>query len=452
MAFIDRPEYIAQLRLWQNQTDLVKIVTGVRRCGKSVLFALFQDDLLANGVNGGQIISINLEDENQTKQAGLKFNQKNKLLEGYDVLLDFIMGKLIKNGKTYIFLDEIQLLDNWHKLANALRLQKNVDVYLTGSNAHIFSSDLSNAFGGRYVEIKMQPLSFKEYLSGKRSMRFQGPEMAADLSNDIALQYEDYTRESAFPQTLAFGGNQDMINTYLLDSVYRNTAQKDIVQRFNIDNPFRLDEVIKFMFDNIGNETSLLGVQRKLKNSGIDIAPTTLNTYVKGLVDSYLLYKCERYDLKGKRILESDAKYYCADIGLRTALLGRHDADIGRALENVVYLELIRRGYEARVGKVKTKADKTGKKIENRTIEVDFVATRAGGTVEYYQVAWSVLGNAETLRRELAPLEEIKDNYPKYLLTMDPGFGDNNGIKRLNVLRWLVEFDGTKTGANNRLI
>ncbi|MCL2100654.1 MAG: ATP-binding protein [Fibromonadales bacterium] len=417
IKLIDRPEYLEKLKLWQNQMDLVKIVTGVRRCGKSKLFELFQEYLKTTGVKPEQIIAINFEDEMQTRQIGLKLNNKSKLLEDYGILLDFITDKLAKGKKTYIFLDEIQLLDNWQRLANTLRLQDNANVYLTGSNAYMFSSDLANSFGGRYIEIKMQPLSFKEYVNG-----------TGGNADNLQDKYEQYTRESGFPQTIAFNHEREMINNYLLDSVYKNTVQKDIVQRLKIDDTARLDEVIKFLFDNIGNETSLLGVQRKLKSSGIDISPTTLNTYVKGLLDSYLMYKCERYDIKGKRILESNAKYYAADIGLRTALLGRQDADIGRALENIVYLELLRRGYQVCVGKVKSR----------EAIEVDFVATQAGGEIEYYQVAWSVLGDPNTLRRELASLEEIRDNYPKYLLTMDYGSGINKGINRLNVLKWLL--------------
>jgi predicted AAA+ superfamily ATPase len=375
---------------------------------------LFQDYLKTTGVNSSHIIAVNLEDEIQTREIGLKFNNKSKLLENYGTLLDFIANKLAKDEKTYIFLDEIQLLESWQRLANALRLQNNADVYLTGSNAYMFSSDLANVFGGRYVEIKMQPLSFKEYVGN---------------ADNLQDKYEQYTRESGFPQTVFFNHERQMINSYLQDSVYKNTVQKDIIQRLKLTDAARLDEVIKFLFDNIGNETSLLSVQRKLKSSGIDISPTTLNSYVKGLLDSYLMYKCERYDIRGKRILESDAKYYAADIGLRTALLGRQDLDLGRSLENVVYLELLRRGYQVFVGKVKR--DKAIK-------EVDFVALQAGGAVEYYQVAWSVLGDLNTLRRELSSLEEIKDNYPKFLLTMDWGNGENNGIKRLNALEWLA--------------
>ncbi len=426
MTLINRPQYLDQLKMWQNQPDLVKIITGVRRCGKSVLFNIFQNNLRNSGVSNDQIISINLEDDLQTKQIGLKLNNKTKLLNDYATLLNHIKNKLVNNKKTYVFLDEIQLLDNWQRLANTLRLINDVDVYLTGSNAYMFSSDLANAFGGRYIEIKMQPLSFKEYLS---SQNIKAPLMDA---------YNQYTSQSGFPQTISFNHNQQMINSYLLDSVYKNTLQKDIIQRFGISDSIRLDEIVKFMFDNIGNETSLLNVQRKLKSTGINISPTTLNAYIKGLLDSYLMYKCEKYDLKGKRILESDAKYYVADIGLRTTLLGRPDVDFGHALENVVYLELIRRGYDVKTGKVKTKSIKIEGKTQTKTIEIDFIATKAGGKTEYYQVAWSVLGDINTLKRELGALEEINDNYPKYLLTMDAGSGENNGIKRINILDWLI--------------
>ncbi|MCL2230386.1 MAG: ATP-binding protein [Treponema sp.] len=425
MELIDRPEYIEKLKLWQSHADLIKIVTGVRRCGKSKLFEIFQEYLRKTGISGKQIIAVNLEDDVQTREIGLKKNQKSKLLEEYSALLDFITDKMPKDKKTYIFLDEIQMLDDWQRLANTLRLKKNADVYLTGSNAHMFSSEMATLLGGRYIEIKMQPLSFKEYLS----------------VNEGGLPdiYSSYTRESGFPQTVEFNHNPQMINNYLLDSVYQNTVRKDIIQRFGIGDPVRLDEIIRFMFDNIGNATSLRNVKNKLKSdAGIDISPATLNSYVKGLLDSYLMYKCEEYDLKGKRILESDAKYYAADIGLKNALLGQPDKDIGYALENVVYLELLRRGYDVKTGRVNTRTVKEENKQKKKTIEIDFVAAKAGGIVEYYQVAWSVLGNEETMQREYASLEEIKDNYPKYLLTTDSGSGGQNGIKRLNVLEWLI--------------
>jgi predicted AAA+ superfamily ATPase len=450
MKLIDRPEYLEQLKLWQSQDDLIKIVTGVRRCGKSKLFELFQGYLKTTGITSDQIITVNLEDDEQTRKIGLKKNQKTKLLEDYGVLLDFITKQIPKNKKNFVFLDEIQWLYDWQRLANTLRLKKNIDVYLTGSNAYMFSSEIATLLGGRYVEIKMQPLSFKEYTSlfEKKNNMFilpseiSGASGAFYVTSGLLDIFTLYTRESSFPQTTEFNHNQQMINNYLLDSVYQNTVKKDIVQRFGICDPVRLDEIIKFMFDNIGNATSLRKVQNKLKSeTGIDISSATLNSYVKGLLDSYLMYKCEEYDLKGKRILESDAKYYVADIGLKNALLGRPDKDAGHALENVVYLELVRRGYNVKIGRVNTKAVKVGDKTENKTIEIDFVATKAGGIVEYYQVAWSILGNEETLQREYAPLEEIRDNYPKYLLTMDLGDGGQNGIKRINVLKWLMNED-----------
>jgi predicted AAA+ superfamily ATPase len=410
-----------QLKSWQSQPDLIKIVTGVRRCGKSKLFELFQDYLKTSGISDDQIIAINLEDDDQIRDIGLKRNQKTKLLEDYRSLLDFIHDKTSKDKKTFVFLDEIQWLDAWQEVANTLRLKKNVDVYLTGSNAYMFSGEMATLLGGRYIEIKMQPLSFKEFVE------------FANKSGDaesIANLYGRYTKESGFPETVGFNSNQRMINHYLIDSVYHNTVRKDIVQRFGINDPVRLDEIIKFMFDNISKPTSLRNAQNKLKSeAGIEISPSTLNSYVKGLLDSYMMYKCEQFDLKGKRILESDAKYYVADIGLKNALLGRPDTDIGNALENLVYLELIRRGYDVKTGRVK---------VGNKTVEVDFVAKKAGGELEYYQVAWSVLGSEETLKREYHSLEEIKDNYPKYLLTMDPGNGGQFGIKRINVLEWLL--------------
>ena len=436
MNLIDRPKYLSQLKQWQTQDDLVKIVTGVRRCGKSKLFELFQNYLKSTGVAGDQIININLEDDIQTKAIGLQLNKKTKLLDGYDLLLEYVVSRAVKNKKTYVFLDEIQMLDTWQRAANTLRLRKDMDVYLTGSNAYMFSSDLHNEFGGRFIEIKMQPLSFKEYLSSaaKKMFFLQGEVLSAGEGH-----YINYTNNGGFPQTLAFDDNKEMIKSYLLDSVYNNTLQKDIVQRFGISDPVRLHEVIKFMFDNISNPTSLLGIQRSLKANNIDIAPTTLNSYVKGLLDSYLMYKCVPYDVKGKRILESDAKYYACDIGLRAAILGRSDADVGRALENIVYLELLQRGYTVSTGKVGIETIKVGDKTEHKKVEIDFVAQKAGGVVEYYQVAWTVLGdNTDTLDRELRPFEKIKDHYPKFLITMDPGNGMNNGIQRINALEWLI--------------
>ncbi len=412
---INRPEYIKKLNQWKNQEDLVKIITGVRRCGKSKLFVLFQNELLKEeGINESQIVSINLEDIITTRKIGLEFNNKN-ILVGYEKLLDYILAKLQESKMNYVFIDEIQLLENWQNVANALRLQPNIDVYLTGSNAYMFSGDLANSFGGRYIEIKMQPFSFAEFYNS--------------LSKDTQARplqeiYLKYIKESGFPQTIKFNSDMELINDYLLNTVYLNTVQKDIVQRYNINNTNKLDSVIRYMFDNIGNETSLRNIERGLKSFGYSVSAPTIDTYLKGLLDSYLLYKCEQYDIKGKRILNTNSKYYIADIGLRNAILNNSDRDFGHILENVVYLELIRRGYKVNVGKC-------------YNVEVDFVATK-NNKVEYYQVALNVL-NDDTLERELASLEKIKNNYPKFLLTTDLGEGENEGIKRINVFDWLLE-------------
>lgn len=412
---VGRPQYIEQLKKWQGQSDLIKIITGIRRCGKSKLFYLYQFDLIANKqTDDSQIININLEDLVQTNKIGLSYDTENFLV-GYNKLLDYVLSILKPKKMNYVFIDEIQLLRDWDKVANALRLQSNVDLYLTGSNAYMFSSDLANSLGGRYIEIKMQPFSFKEYFSAVN-----------DKNNPMAVYYH-YITESGFPQTLNLVYDKQLISDYLRDTVYLNTIQKDIVKRFNIADTNKLDAVVKYMFDNIGNETSIRNIEKGLNAGGHKISVPTIDTMIQGLLDSFLLYKCDRYDIKGKQYLDSNAKYYVADIGLRTALLGIKDMDQGHILENVVYLELIRRGYQVSVGKIV----KGGKNIE-----VDFVAKKSGGIVEYYQVALNVLGT-DILERELAPLEAIEDNYPKFLLTMDFGSGENNGIKRMNVLEWL---------------
>lgn len=427
---VGRPQYIEQLKKWQGQSDLIKIITGVRRCGKSKLFYLYQFDLIANKqADDSQIININLEDLVQTNKIGLSYDTENFLV-GYNKLLDYVLSILNPNKMNYVFIDEIQLLRDWDKVANALRLQSNVDLYLTGSNAYMFSSDLANSLGGRYIEIKMQPFSFKEYFSAY-SMFAQFYSKTKkdmdDLHNPMAV-YSHYITESGFPQTLNLVYDKQLISDYLLDTVYLNTIQKDIVKRFNIADTNKLDAVVKYMFDNIGNETSIRNIEKGLNAGGHKISVPTIDTMIQGLLDSFLLYKCDRYDIKGKQYLDSNAKYYVADIGLRTALLGIKDMDQGHILENVVYLELLRRGYQVSVGKIV----KGGKNIE-----VDFVAKKSGGIVEYYQVALNVLGT-DILERELAPLKAIDDNYPKFLLTMDFGSGENNGIQRINVLDWLL--------------
>ncbi len=429
-TIVARPQYLEQLNQWKESTDIIKIVTGVRRCGKSKLFEIFKTDLLFNSPHDKiQFVHINLEDRLLTKKIGLTLEQDG-FLNGSDTLLDYIVTQMEPEKRNYIFLDEIQLLENWHTVVNTLRLQDNTDVYLTGSNAYMFSSDLANQLGGRYVEIKMQPYSFKEYWSAYQlfaPLYFRTAKEMNDIRNPFAI-YQHYIKESGFPQTLSFLYNTQLISDYLLDTVYLNTIQKDVVRRFGISDNNKLDAVVRYLFDNIGNETSLRGIERGLKAAGFNVSVQTISNYLEGLLDSYLIYKCEPYDIKGKQILDSHAKYYVADIGLRTALLGQKDTDAGHILENIVYLELKRRGYNVSMGKIYSK----GKRVE-----IDFVATKSGGITEYYQVSLSIQ-DPQTLQRELQPLQAIEDNYPKYILTMDYGTGENDGIHRINVFDWLM--------------
>lgn len=442
---INRPEYLQELEQWQEQKDLIKIVTGIRRCGKSTLLKLFQNKLVNNKLaDESQIISINLEDELQIQKLGLVTDTEN-FYTNYTTLLDYILAHINKDKMNYVFIDEIQLLRNWHKVANTLRLQTNIDVYLTGSNAYMFSKDLANVLGGRYVEIKMQPLSFKEYFSYYQKIASKKDITDINKNNPFAIQfpniltssplfslqdiYTHYITESGFPQTLSMMYNHQHITDYLQTTVYQNTIYKDIIKRFNIKYTNKLDAVARYMFDNIGNETSIRNIANNLKDYKISVQ-TINDTCIQGMLDSFLLYKCEHYDIKGKQYLEGNAKYYVADIGLRTAILGLKDMDAGHILENVVYLELLRRGYEVSVGKIYK---------NNKKIEIDFVAKKSAGIVEYYQVALSVLTDATVLKREITPLQAIEDNYPKFLLTMDYGNSDNNGIQRINVFDWLLQ-------------
>lgn len=436
-VLIQRPEYTKKLESWLEQNDLVKIITGVRRCGKSKLFTLFQNLLITkHKISEKQIISINLEDVMQTREIGLEYN-KQKFLIGYDKLLDYILEKTDNNKQNYVFIDEIQLLENWQIAANSLRLKENIDLYLTGSNAYMFSGDLANSFGGRYVEIKMLPFSFKEYYEAYVEKDLCNHPEKRQITNEYNLYeiYDKYIKNSGFPQTVKLDYDSNLIYDYLINTVYLNTIQKDIISRYNINDTNKLDSVIRYIFDNIGNETSLDRIIKGLETSKNSISAPTLSIYLKGMQDSYLIYKCDRYDIKGKKYLDSNAKYYVVDVGLRAALLGSNDRDLGHILENIVYLELLRRGYKVSVGKVNSKVISNNGKKERKTIEVDFIAKKNDLT-EYYQVALNAL-EPHVLERELKPLEEIKDNYPKFLLTMDYGDGENNGIKRLNVLKWL---------------
>ena len=395
---IERNKYLEDLINFKDK-KLIKVVTGIRRCGKSTMFELFQSYLKENGVEEEQIITVNLEDGDY------------RSIRSSENLYQYVESKLIKNNRNYVFLDEVQQVEKFQEAVDWLYVKKNVDLYITGSNAFLLSGELATLLSGRYVEIKMLPLSFKEYVS------------AYPGNTNTGALYMNYLQNSSFPGTLELARKQD-IRVYL-EGIYNTILLKDIVTRKKISDPSMLQSVVEFMFYNIGNMCSSTKIANTMTSSGRKISVPTVENYLSALCDSFILYKAGRYDIKGKQYLATGAKYYVADMGLRYFILGTKQADMGHILENIVYLELIRRGYEVHVGKV-------------GDAEVDFIAIGAEGE-EYYQVSQTVL-EEQTLKRELSSLDAIKDHNPKYLLTMDyTPMTSYNGIKQINVLDWLLK-------------
>ena len=396
---IQRTEYLNFLMEWREK-NIIKVVTGIRRCGKSTLFELYKEKLIESGVGEEQIISLNFEDV-----------EYESLCE-YKALYEYVKSKMISGKMNYIFLDEIQHVNKYEKAVDSLFIQKNADVYITGSNAYFMSGELATLLSGRYVELKMLPLSFKEYVS------------AFDKGMNLEDMYRNYVYNSSFPYTVGLDDRRN-IHTYL-DGLYNTVVLNDIVERKHISDPAMLKSVIKFMFDNIGNPCSAKKIADTMTSAGRRISNHTVENYLEGITDSLLMYRVGRYDIKGKEHLRLLDKYYLADVGLRYYLLGTANVDMGHILENVIYLELLRRGYKVFVGK-------------SGSAEVDFVAQDYDGNVEYYQVAWSVR-DEKTLKRELEPLDIISDHNPKYLITMDndPPIS-YNGIRQKYALSWLLE-------------
>ena len=406
MKRINREDYLSILKNFKDQ-QIIKVITGIRRCGKSTLLEIFQDYLKEIGVEEKQIISINFE------------NADYEDLQDRMELHKYLKSKLIKGKKTYIFLDEIQKVKEFEKTVDSLFINKDVDLYITGSNAWLLSSELATLLTGRYIEIKMLPLSFKEYMS------------AFEDKTDISRKFRNYLRYSSFPQAIElYKINPDNINLFL-DGIYNTVLFKDVMQRKGITDKNALERVTKYLYDNIGNRTSMKSISDNIEGLEKNNSYNTVSTYVEALIDSFFVYKANRYDIKGKEFLKTQEKYYAIDIGLRYYMLGQKSGrDMGHILENVVYLELLRRGYEVYIGKYDD-------------LEVDFVAKNTEDTV-YYQVALTTRENDGdsniTLNRELTPLKKINDNYQKYILTLDDDLDtDFEGIKKINVLDWLLE-------------
>lgn len=398
VRIVERIEYLERLIAFKDK-QVIKIITGIRRCGKSTLLEMFQTYLLGTGVDEEQIIAINFEDYDFIDLV----EPKN--------LYAYIKERLIPDKKMYLFFDEIQHVKDFQRVVDSLYIKKDIDIYITGSNAHMLSGELATLLSGRYVEISMLPLSFKEYVS-------------ATGEANLMKAYREYTEFSSFPYALELRDDFKILQDYLR-GIYSTIVLKDIMQRNKIVDPMMLESMLRFVFDNIGNQLSTKKISDTMTSEGRKIDIRTVERYLTAFMESYVVYEAKRYNIKGKQYLKTLEKYYAVDVGLRTMLLGKRGFDAGRILENIVYLELLRRGYDVYVGKV-------------GDMEVDFVAMNRDGLV-YYQVAATVR-DENTLRRELKSLQAINDSYPKIILTLDEDpEADYDGIRRMSALDWLVQ-------------
>ncbi len=400
MERIARPNALQFLQRWQDK-QIIKVVSGLRRCGKSTLLELFKEELLSQGVQENAIQFLNFED--------LAYDV---LASDYHRLYQHLKSHLQPDTMNYIFLDEVQNISSFEKVVDSLYIQPNVDLYITGSNAYFLSGELATLLSGRYVEYQLLPLSFAEYC---QSARAQG--------KTPAQNYREYISTSSLPYALNLDDSASL--TDYLRGTYSTIVLKDIVARLGISDISMLESVTAFLMDAIGNLVTPRKIADTMTSMRRKIDPRTVEKYLRALTDSLLLYRAQRYDLRGKQLLASNSKYYVSDLGFRRLLSSGRRPDYGHVLENVVYLELLRRGYDVRVGQLPDG-------------EIDFVAMRNDELV-YYQVSLSVM-NENTLQRELAPLQKRRDNYPKYLLTMDEALPDSNyeGILQRNVLAWLL--------------
>lgn len=399
---IERGLYLNRLKQLKDQ-NLIKVITGIRRCGKSTLLEAFMNELLKDGVASENIIFLNFEE------------RENLHLTNWTALYDEIIELINPNNKYYVFLDEVQLINDFERLVNSLFTKKNIDLYVTGSNAYLLSSELATLLTGRYIAINLQPYSFKEYVSA-----------FSDDTNTDRL-FRKYINESCFPEAVTLSKIDDnLVNDYL-QSIYDTVIIKDISQRHSLRNVDNLHRIVSFLFDSIGSYVSPTNIAAQLNhNSQKKISHNTIIKYLDFLTQSYILYAAPRYDIKGKELLSTNGKYYVVDLGLKNiTTTNKYEADLGRKLENIVYFELFRRGGKIYVGK-----------HDDR--EIDFVVQKANNEREYYQVAYTV-NDEKTFNREISAFNRIKDNYPKFLLTMDYDNSSINGIQKINVIDWLLK-------------
>jgi len=393
---INRPEYLNFLKNWKDE-NVIKVISGVRRCGKSTLFEIYKRLLLKSGINPKQIISINFEE--------FDFSVLHNAEKLYAYLKKQTQGK----QRYYIFLDEIQNVPNFEKVVDSLFLKKNLDVYITGSNAYFLSGELATLLSGRYVELKMLPLSFKEFASVR-------PE------KNLRTLYNEYLKTS-FPYAITL---DDEKQRQYLEGIYSSVVLKDIVKRLAVADVATLELIIRYLYAETGNFQNTNKISNTLTSFGNKVSNKTVTRYIEGIENSMLIYKADRYNVKGRKIFANNAKYYAVDNGLRRLIAGDRSEDYGHILENIVYLELLRRGYQVYTGVVDN-------------LEVDFLAKKSNGEQLYIQVSFNT-EKEETLKRELRPLEAIKDQHPKQLLTMDEILPEQNfnGIIKTSVLKWLM--------------
>ncbi|MBN2486140.1 MAG: ATP-binding protein [Bacteroidales bacterium] len=399
---IERGLYLNRLKQLKDQ-NLIKVITGIRRCGKSTLLEAFMNELLKDGVAPENIIFLNFEE------------RENLHLTNWTKLYDEIIEQINPKNKYYIFLYEVQLINDFERLVNSLFTKKNIDLYVTGSNAYLLSSELATLLTGRYIAINLQPYSFKEYASA-----------FSDDKNTDRL-FRKYINESCFPEAVTLSKNdENLVNDYL-QSIYDTVIIKDISQRHSLRNVDNLHRIVSFLFDSIGSYVSPTNIAAQLNHtSQKKISHNTIIKYLDFLTQSYILYAAPRYDIKGKELLSTNGKYYVVDLGLKNITpTNKYEADLGRKLENIVYFELFRRGGKVYVGK-----------HDDR--EIDFVVQKTSNEREYYQVAYTV-NDEKTLNREISAFDRVKDNYPKFLLTLDYDNTSINGIQKINVIDWLLK-------------
>ena len=398
---IIRDAYLSQLIQLKDE-HLIKVITGIRRCGKSTLMTQFQDWLRQSGVPHENIVSLNFEE------------RENAVFTDWQAVYDHIMKELPDDGSRYVFLDEVQAIPSFEKLVDALFVKQGIDLYITGSNAYLLSSELGTLLSGRYISINMHPFSFAEYVAS-----------FPEEQNTDRL-FRQYMNNSCFPQAVNMQKTAPQAVNAYLKSLYETVVVKDIVQRNHLRKFDTLQHVIDFLFDSVGSVVSPNNIADTLKKSSAEkLSHNTVLKYLRYFTESYLIYPVKLYNIKGKRLLESNYKYYVVDLGLKNIIQTNSPyTDLGHKLENVVYFELLRRGGEVYAGR-------------SQKGEVDFVVKKPSGVTEYYQVAYTV-NDEKTLKRELSSLREIKDSYPKYLLTMDFDNANIDGIQKINVIDWLL--------------